>query len=335
MNHFLMEPKFPRISIITPSYNQGQFLEETIRSVLLQDYPAIEYIIIDGGSTDNSTAIIKKYKKKLAWSVSEPDNGQADAINKGLKKATGEFIAWLNSDDIYTENAISNAVEKLKSNQDCGMVFSDVLSMDSESSIFNTMQYGDWGLPELMQYKIIGQPGIFMRKEVLDEVGGLDSEYQYLMDHHLWLKIASKYPIKYVNEFWAAARFHPAAKNLMGSANYGREAFIIYEWMGKQPDFLPLFQKNKKKIEAGAYLLQARYLLEGKENWAAFMNYMKGITLDISSLPREINRIAYSLLNCLIPLEKLKENYIHKRTEMIKQRNYDNLINYIKKDKEV
>jgi len=330
-----MKPKYPLISIITPSYNQGQFLEETIRSVLLQDYPAIEYIIIDGGSTDNSKDIIKKYKKKLAWSVSEIDNGQADAINKGLKKATGEFVAWLNSDDIYTENAISSAVEKLKSNPNCGMVYSNVLSIDSESSIFNTMQYGDWGMPELMQFKVIGQPGIFMRKKALDDVGFLDPKFHYLMDHHLWLKIASKYPIKHVDEFWAAARFHPAAKNLTGSEKYGKEAFRIYEWMGKQPDFLPLFQKHKKKIEAGAYLLQARYLLEGKKNWLAFKDYMKGVSLDIGSLPREINRIAYSLLNGLIPLEKLKENYIHKRTEMIKLENYDYLIDYLKKDKEV
>jgi len=327
-----MKPKFPRISIITPSYNQGQFLEETIRSVLLQDYPAIEYIIIDGGSTDDSKAIINKYKKKLAWSVSETDNGQADAINKGLKKATSEFVAWLNSDDIYTENAISSAVEKLKSNPDCGMVFSNVLSMDSDSSIFNIMQYGDWGLRELMEFKVIGQPGIFMRKKALDDVGFLEPDYHWLMDHHLWLKIASKYPIKYVDEIWAAARFHPDAKNLRGAEKYGMEAFVIYEWMRQEPDFLPLFQKNKKKIEAGTYLLQARYLLEGNKNWLAFKNYLKSISLDISNLPKEFNRIAYSFLNGLLPLEKLKENYIHKRTEIIKQRDYDYLINYLEKE---
>lgn len=335
MKRFLMKPKFPRISIITPSYNQGQFLEETIRSVLLQDYPAIEYIIVDGGSTDNSQAIIEKYKKKLAWSVSEADSGQADAINKGLKKATGEFVAWLNSDDIYTENAISSAVEKLKSNPDCGMVFSNVLSINSESSIFNTMQYGDWGMRELMQFKIIGQPGVFMRKKALDDVGSLEPNFHYLMDIHLWLKIASKFPIKHVDEFWAAARFHPAAKNTIGSAKYGEEAFRIYEWMGKQPDFMPLFQKNKKKIEAGAYLLKARYLLDSKKDWAAFKSYMKGITLDISILHREINRIVYSLLNCFLPLEKLKENYLHKRTEIIKQKDFDYLIEFLTKDKEV
>jgi len=330
-----MKPKIPLISIITPSYNQGQFLEETIRSVLLQDYPAIEYIIIDGGSTDNSEAIIEKYKKKLAWFVSEVDKGQADAINKGFKKATGEFVAWLNSDDIYTESAISSAVDKLKSNPDCGMVFSNVLSIDSKSSIFNAMQYGEWGIRELMQFNIIGQPGVFMRKKALEDVGFLNPDFHYLMDHHLWLKIASKYHIKHIGEFWAAARFHPAAKNIAQAAKFGKEAFRIYEWMGKQPDFLPLLQKNRKKVEAGAYVLNARYLLDNEKNWAAFKNYLKGVTLDISYLPREINRIAYSLLNSLIPLENLKENYLHKRTEIIKQKDFGYLIDYLKKDKEV
>jgi len=330
-----MKPKFPLISIITPSYNQGQFLEETIRSVLLQDYPDIEYIVIDGGSTDNSQAIIRKYKTQLAWFVSETDSGQADAINKGLKKATGEFVAWINSDDIYTKGAISSAVDKLKSNPDCGMVYSNVLSIDAESSIFNTMEYGNWGIRELMQFNIIGQPGVFMRRKALEDVGLLDPKFHFLMDHNLWLKIALKYPIKYINEFWAAARFHPAAKNIAHAEKFGIEAFRIYEWMEKQVDFLPLFQENKKTIEAGAYLFKARYLLDSGDNWAAFKNYLKGITLDISSLPREINRIAYSLLSDLKLFEKLKDNYLHKRTEMIKQRGYDYLIDYLKQDKNI
>jgi len=330
-----MKSKIPRISIITPSYNQGQFLEETIRSVLLQDYPAIEYIVIDGGSTDNSQAIIKKYKTKLAWFVSETDSGQAEAINKGLKKATGEFVAWINSDDIYTKGAISSAVDKLKSNPDCGMVYSNVLSIDSSSSVFNTMLYSAWGVRELMQFNIIGQPGVFMRRKALEDVGLLDPKFHYLMDHHLWLKIALKYPVKYIDEFWAAARFHPAAKNIAHAKKFGAEAFRIYEWMEKESDFLPIFQENRKTIEAGAYLLKARYLLDSENNWEAFKNYMKGVTLDIRSLPREINRIAYSLLGDLKPLEKLKENYLHKRTEIVKQRGYDYLIDYLKFDKEI
>lgn len=325
-----MKNNSPLVSIITPSYNQGQFIEETIRSVLLQDYQNIEYIIIDGGSTDNTLTIIDRYKNKLAWFVSERDQGQADAINKGLAKATGKFVAWLNSDDIYTENAISKAVDQLVMHPECGMVFSNVLSIDSETSIFNTMIYGDWGLKELMQFNIIGQPGIFMRINALADVEFLDPDFHYLMDHHLWLKIAMKYPIMYVDSFWAAARFHPAAKNVAHTDKYGYEAFLLYDWMEQQPASQPLFKKNKKKIKAGAYLLKARYLLDGNNNWPAFQNYLKSGILNPTILIKEKNRIIYSLINCFFHVDKLKENYLENKSRKISQQDLKYLIDYLK-----
>src|SRR6266540_4128786 len=120
----------PKVSIITPSFNQGQFLEASIRSVLEQDYPNIEYIIVDGSSKDNSVEIIKKYEGRLAWWVSEKDKGHADALNKGFSHATGEILAWLNSDDIYFPNAVSDAVAALKTNPPVGMVYGDAELID-------------------------------------------------------------------------------------------------------------------------------------------------------------------------------------------------------------
>ena len=118
----------PLVSIITPSYNQVRYLEDTIQSVLQQDYPNIEYIIVDGGSTDGSLEVIERYKDKLAWWVSEPDQGQADAINKGFRKATGEIIAWLNSDDLYLPGTISSAVEVFQNNPKAGVIYGNALS---------------------------------------------------------------------------------------------------------------------------------------------------------------------------------------------------------------
>ncbi|MDO9546566.1 MAG: glycosyltransferase family 2 protein [Pelolinea sp.] len=326
-----MKIKLPLVSIITPSYNQGQFLEQTIRSVLLQDYSEIEYIIIDGGSTDNTQDVVDKYRKKLAWYITERDQGQADAINKGFAKATGEYVAWINSDDIYTEHAISNAVKQLIMNPDCGMVFSNVLSIDSDTKIFNTMVYGDWGLSELMQFNIIGQPGVFMRRKVLQEANYLDPNFHYLLDHHLWLKIASRYPIKYVNDFWAAARFHIQAKNIAQPTGFSKEAFHIYDWIEDEPDLQMLFNKNKRKIKAGAYLVKARYLLDSNNNWAAFKNYLKSINLNPSILFQEKNRIAYSLINSFLPVENLKEKYLENKSRRILRQDLNYLIDYLKK----
>src|SRR6266540_5681455 len=113
----------PKVSVITPSFNQGQFLEASIRSVLEQDYPNIEYIVVDGGSKDESVEVIKKYQDHLTWWVSEKDKGHADALNKGFSHATGEILAWLNSDDIYFPNAVSEAVSVIKAHPHVGMVY--------------------------------------------------------------------------------------------------------------------------------------------------------------------------------------------------------------------
>ena len=139
----------PLVSIITPSYNQVQYLEDTIQSVIQQDYPNIEYFVVDGGSTDGSLEIIERYKNKLAWWVSEPDQGQADAINKGFRKASGEIIAWLNSDDLYLPGAISSAVELFHENPTSGVIYGDAVSADANGRLLNELRL------------TIGEPGIF------------------------------------------------------------------------------------------------------------------------------------------------------------------------------
>ena len=124
-DHMTNGNRWPLVSIVTPSYNQGQFIEETIRSVLLQGYPNLEYIIIDGGSTDNSVEIIRKYEPWLAYWVSEPDNGQSEAINRGWSISQGDILAWLNSDDMYTQNAIQTAVSTLQRHPEMTMIYGD------------------------------------------------------------------------------------------------------------------------------------------------------------------------------------------------------------------
>ena len=224
------EQNLPFVSIITPSYNQAGYLEETIRSVLEQDYPNIEYLIVDGGSKDGSVDIIRKYADRVDWWVSEPDKGQADALNKGLALARGEIVAWLNSDDVYRPGAIRQAVDELKRYSDVSMVYSKLHSIDRWGQVFNTISYKQFDLLDLLTFSIIGQPTVFMRREVLQKAGPLDASYNYLLDHHLWLRMLRLAPIKYVPAVWAAARHHPSAKNVAQAARFGEEAFRILEW---------------------------------------------------------------------------------------------------------
>lgn len=290
----------PLVSIITPSFNQAAFLEQTIRSVLEQDYPNIEYWVIDGGSTDNSVEIIKQYAPRLAGWLSEKDKGQADGINKGLAKATGEIIGWLNSDDLYYPGAIAGAVEAFRQHPEASFVFSNVESIDEHGKSFNLMRYGDWKLPDLMTFHIIGQPGVFMRRAVLEQAGYLDLSYNFLLDVQLWLRLAGLSEPFYVpEEVWAAARIHSDAKNVAHAKDFGAEAFRLAKWLCEDKRFYPLSGKLFNKIWAGAHRLNAFYLVEAGEYKPALRSYAKMLRLTPSTSKGTFKRMAFAALGAL------------------------------------
>lgn len=292
-----MQP--PLVSIITPSYNQAAFLEATLRSVLAQGYPNLEYIVVDGGSTDGSVDIIKKYADKLAWWVSEPDAGQADAINKGLARANGEIVAWLNSDDLYHPGAIQQAVSALQQQTDAGLVYADLDSIDRTGRVFNTIHYRQFSLLDLLSFEIIGQPTVFMRRAILQQAGVLDAEYRYLLDHQLWLRMFQLAPAIYVPQVWAAARHHASAKNVGEAAGFGREAMRILAWAGTQPAMRELIAAHHRQVLAGAHLFDARYLLDGSQPAAALRAYGRVASLQPQRLLRHLPRILFALLSLL------------------------------------
>jgi glycosyltransferase involved in cell wall biosynthesis len=225
----------PKVSIVTPSYQQAAFLEQTMRSVLEQDYPNIEYMVIDGGSTDGSVEIIQHYAGRLAYWISERDSGQAEAINKGFRRATGDIVAWVNSDDYYLSGAVRQAVAALEANPELGFVYADVLAVDGEGRQVNRMRYGDWGLDGLLSFRMIGQPSVFMRRSVLNQAGLLRDDMGYLLDHDLWLRMAARAPVKYVPEMWSAARYHAAAKNVAQTEKFCQEAYRVAENLPSDP----------------------------------------------------------------------------------------------------
>jgi glycosyltransferase involved in cell wall biosynthesis len=203
----------PLVSIITPCYNHARFLEAAIRSVLNQDYPRIEYFLVDGGSTDGSVDIIKKYADRLAWWVSEADRGQTDAINKGFARARGEIFAWLNSDDTYEPGAIAEAVTFLQSSPEAGLVYGDANFIDETGRVTGRFPAAQTDFRRLRRgYVHIPQQASFFRANLWKKVGPLDPSFFFAMDYDLWVRLARLTPLQYVPRTWANFRLHTAGK---------------------------------------------------------------------------------------------------------------------------
>ena len=298
----------PLVSIVTPSYNQADFLEDTIQSVISQDYPDIEYMIVDGGSTDGSLEIIKRYQSKLAWWVSEADEGQASAINKGMARAQGEIVAWLNSDDLYLPGAVSQAVESFQKNPQVKFVFGNAITIDAAGFPLKELVFPDWGIEDLTGFRIICQPAVFMSGDAFQQVSGLNPDYHFMLDHQLWIRIASLGPIKHEGRFWAAARHHGEAKNVSQAAAFGRETLQVLDWMQHQDGLSSIVQKNQRKVQAGAYRLNGRYLLDGGQYKSALKSYGTAFINQPMYTSRHWHRIVYAFLG-LIGLKNLDAIY--------------------------
>ena len=205
------------VSIITPSFNQAPFLEKTIQSVLAQTHPEIEYIIIDGGSTDGSVDIIKRYADagKLAYWVSEPDQGQTEAINKGFARATGEVLAWLNSDDTLEPQAAAEAVAYLREHPEDGMVYGDANFIDANGDVVGKFPARQTDYRLLRQgYVHVAQQSSFFRADLWRKVGPLDPTFYFAMDYDLWVRLARLAPLVYLPRLWANFRLHGDAKTI-------------------------------------------------------------------------------------------------------------------------
>ena len=224
------EDKMPKITIITPSYNQGKYIEQTILSVLNQNYPNLEYIIIDGGSTDETVNIIRKYEDKITYWISEPDEGQADAINKGLKRATGDIFNWLNSDDFYLPNALLTVGAAFLNNKDinvfCGKERQE--SADRHCSIEGTIIGST--LEETIAEGYNNQPPTFFRLPIVKELGALNKELYFCMDAELWIHYLTTYGLGRVVKSDALInvfRIHDLAKSSKDRHRYYQDRFNL------------------------------------------------------------------------------------------------------------
>lgn len=215
-----------KISIITPSFNQGKFIEQTIQSVLSQNYPNLEYIVMDGGSTDETISILKKYEGKLKW-FSKIDKGQSDAINKGLKMATGDIIAWINSDDYYLPGTFQKIAEIFEKDKCVKWITGDYKIIDEGGKEIHSFVRG---YKKLVSYissftalsfaNYINQPSTFWRKTLMDKVGPVNESYRYCMDYDLWLRFMKESPPYIIHRPLSAFRIHAASK---GGSEYRKQ----------------------------------------------------------------------------------------------------------------
>lgn len=306
------------VSIITPSFNQAAYLEQTINSVLNQEYPHIEYIVVDGGSTDGSVEVIKKYADKLAWWVSEKDRGQAEAINKGFARATGDIVAWLNSDDYYLAGTVSAVVKVFEEHPEVALVYGNMLAVDGDGKTFNTLTYKQLTLEDLLCFQIIGQPAVFMRRTALQAAGELDPVFHFMLDHHLWIRIAQRGQILHVDQTWAAARYHAEAKNIAQAAEFGRDAFRILEFATRDKTLSPVLAKVSRRARAAANRVDSRYLLDGGQPVAALSAWTCALFLHPPTALARMNILVSIFLN-LLGLEKIRAAILRRRKERHQQ----------------
>jgi hypothetical protein len=251
-------PTLPRIAVVTPSFNQGQFLEETIRSVIEQHYPNLEYMVVDGGSTDNSVEVIRKYEKRLAYWTSAPDRGQADAINKGWKRATGEILAYINSDDTYAPGALQLVAETFARDPKVGLVYGRCCVIDERSAVIRERSVRAASLAEILCWSpSIPQPTMFVRRSAVEAVGFLNANLHYTMDYDLAIRVGLKYRMHFLPQVLANMRDHPAAKTAIAPLKHVEEGIgVAHAFFAQGPPAEIAVLKNQTL--AALFLRKAR-----------------------------------------------------------------------------
>lgn len=247
-----------KFSIIIPSLNQGIYLEQSISSVLNQGYKNLELIVIDGKSTDCTLEILKKYQDKLKW-ISEKDSGQSDAINKGLKMATGDVIGWLNTDDYYMPGALQKVSDSFTNNKsskwvtgDCKIVNSEGKEIQKYVALYKKILRQVPKKKMLLFANFIAEPSTFWRRNIVEEIGYFNTKLKYVMDYEYWLRIISKYPLSILNEELSAFRIHSESKG--GSAyikQFKEQELVFLEY--QKTGLLSFLYKLNKKLTVEIY----------------------------------------------------------------------------------
>jgi glycosyltransferase involved in cell wall biosynthesis len=276
------------VSIVTPSFNQAAYLEETIQSVLDQTYKDVEYIIIDGGSTDGSQEIIRKYENKLKYWQSKKDKGFADAINQGWVRASGEFLAYLNSDDLLEKDAAKKAVQAFQDSPDMDIVYGDTAMIDGTGKPLRVFQSEPFDLRAVFKtwFDPIRQPSAFIRKSVKDEFGGMDESFQFCVDFEYWIRIAGGGArFLYAPDVLSKSREHADAKSTRHQDVQAEELIRIFEKFRNTPVFLNSGVPEKEALK-GLYRVVRELYINSGHKWDALQANNKYCEYAYSGLER-------------------------------------------------
>lgn len=289
----------PLVTIVTPSLNQAEFIRGALESVLGQDYPRLECWVIDGGSTDGTLDILRSFEAdpRYHW-VSEPDRGQADAVNKGWSRAQGAILGWLNADDVYCPGAVHEAVDFLLGHPDVGVVYGECGLIDGAGGSIGMYPAQPFHLPALLSKAVnfVPQPAAFIRRAVVDSVGGLDVDLHLLMDFDFWLRSGLGHRLQYHPVHIANLRLHDEAKSVRALQGFGAELLQVYEAFFRRPSLPHAIEALRDEAMANAY-----YLAADSSFWAGAPAQARGYALEALRHATLVPRHAFVLLalSCL------------------------------------
>jgi glycosyltransferase involved in cell wall biosynthesis len=275
---------WPRVTLVTPSYNQAAFLEDAILSVLRQDYPNLEYMVFDGGSNDGSPEIIRRLADRLACWESEPDRGQSHAINKGWERATGRYVWWLNGDDMLAPGSLRRCVEYLEAHLEIDLVYGDLVNIDEGGRLLSPYPAWEFDLEGfLTSGRHVTQPGALMRRDVVGRIGNLDENLHYLMDTEYWIRLAlSGGRLVHLPKVLALFRVHEQAKTQTGSMAAIEERYELNRRIYARTDLPPEIRSARRQVTSRMHLECARAYLK----LSSFRSALGELRLALSAWPR-------------------------------------------------